>query len=112
MSLSSKSKGILSLIADGLSYDQIVDGHPEFTYLDIFNAASEAIENDEKRPSYHTRMAAIKEKNPNAYEKWTDDEENRLRELFGLGKSDREIGKILGRQPSAIASRKQKLNLS
>ena len=34
--LSEKSVRVLSLTAEGYSYAQIVDGHPEISYLDIF----------------------------------------------------------------------------
>jgi hypothetical protein len=42
--LSPKTVAILRLIADGQSYTQIVDGHVDITYLDIFSAAGEALE--------------------------------------------------------------------
>lgn len=42
--LSSKSAAILGLIARGHSYEQILVAHPDYTYLDIFGAAQEALD--------------------------------------------------------------------
>jgi len=109
--LSPKSIAVLSLIADGHSYAQIVDGHPNISYLDIFHAAEEALRLNESESDYHRRMAEIKSKHPRAYEKWTDDEDDELRLLFRRGVSNSEAAKHFGRQPSAISSRLNKLGL-
>ena len=42
---------------------------------------------------------------PRAYEKWQPEEDEQLGRLFAAGRSIDEIASILGRQPSAIASR-------
>src|SRR5688500_8256327 len=42
--LSERTRAILGLIAEGRSYDQILQQHPELTYFDIFAAAREALE--------------------------------------------------------------------
>jgi hypothetical protein len=42
--LSETARKILGLIAEGRSYDQILQQHPELTYFDIFAAAREALE--------------------------------------------------------------------
>ena len=65
--LSNKAVAVLSLISEGCSYSQIVDGHPDITYLDIFAAAEEALRLHESVPDYHSRIAEIKSKYPNAY---------------------------------------------
>lgn len=111
MRLSSKSRAVLTLIADGLSYAQIVDGHPDLTYLDIFGAAEEALRLDEQESSYNERLAKIKEKYPRAYEKWTEAEEDELRRMQSSGKSLIEIAVALSRQPSAIRTRLERLGL-
>lgn len=49
--LSERARGILGLIAEGRSYDQILQQHPELTYFDIFAAAREALELDQATPS-------------------------------------------------------------
>ncbi len=38
------ARRVLGLIAEGRSYDQILQQHPELTYFDIFAAAREALE--------------------------------------------------------------------
>ena len=49
--LSERARGILGLIAEGRSYDQILQQHPELTYFDIFAAAREALELEQGAPS-------------------------------------------------------------
>ena len=48
--LSATARTILGLIAEGRSYDQILQQHPELTYFDIFAAAREAVERVEVVP--------------------------------------------------------------
>ena len=110
--LSPKSYAVLSLIAEGYSYGQIVESHPEITYLDIFHAAEEALRLSEAESSYQARIAKIKEKYTRAYQNWETAEDDRLRELHLAGKDTTEIGSILQRQPSAIRSRLNKLGLN
>ncbi len=109
--LSPKSIAVLSLIADGHSYSQIVDGHPNISYLDIFRAAEEALRLNETDSDYQQRMSEIKAKHPRAYEKWSDEEDNELRTLFRRGVKSKEAAEHFGRQPSAITSRLSKLGL-
>ncbi len=49
-------------------------------------------------------MAKIRSIHPNAYTKWTDEENERLTKLKADGRSLKEISEKLGRQPSAIRS--------
>ncbi len=109
--LSSKTIAVLSLIADGHSYSQIVDGHQDITYRDIFAAAEEALRLNESESDYLQRIAVIKSKYPRAYEKWSDDEDDELRMLFSRGVNNNEAAEHFGRQPSAIRSRLNKLGL-
>lgn len=69
---------------------------------------SENIENNMKT-NYHERLEQIKEKYPNAYEPWKEDEDNKLRELYTENTSINEIAQILKRQSGAISSRLKKL---
>jgi DNA-binding CsgD family transcriptional regulator len=108
MSLSDKSRAVLTLIADGYSYSQIVDGHPEISYRDIFDAAEEALEMDRSGPPYQERLSEIKRQYPNAYEKWASEEKEKLAKLASSGADIKEIAQILGRQPSAIRSQMEK----
>lgn len=111
-SLSVKSKRILKLISTGHSYEQIIAINPTYTYVEIFNAAKEAVElltDDEEMTPHETRIARIREKYPRAYESWQKEEEQRLIELHLANKTIDEIGNTLQRQPGAIRSRLDKL---
>lgn len=110
--LSPKTTAVLSLIADGHSYAQIVDGHPDITYRDIFDAAEEALRLNESESDYHQRLAKIKARYPRAYEKWTDDEDAELRAMFKNGANRSTAAAHFQRQPSAINSRLNKLGLT
>jgi hypothetical protein len=109
--LSEKSATILGLIAEGHSYSQIVDGHPETTYLDIFAAAEEALRLSESPSDYEERMRKIKSRYPRAYERWDRTEDETLGTLHRGGRTVPQIAEKLQRQPSAIRSRLAKLNL-
>ena|SRR5687768_13526841 len=110
--LSEKAIAILTLIAEGCSYSQIVDGHPGFNYRDIFEAAEEALRLNEPQSDYDQRMAAIKAKHPRAYEKWTMQEDAELKSMSARRASQDELAKHFKRQPSAILSRLEKLGLA
>jgi DNA-binding NarL/FixJ family response regulator len=112
--LSNRSYSILSAIAEGRSYDQILSANPELTYHDIFWAAGQALEVAEQSDSdstYEDRMAEIRKAHPRAYDAWTSEEESRLKELNASGTTVAEIAQLLQRQPSAIRSRMQRLGL-
>lgn len=112
--LSAKSRSILSLIAQGYSYQQILDIYPVFTYIDIFEAAKEALDVISSRVDIskeNSPIDEIRKKHPRAYEKWNDEEDQRLTKLFQSGAGTKEIAYILQRQPGAITSRLSKLGL-
>ena len=109
--LSVKAVAVLSLIAEGQSYAQIVDGHSGLTYLDIFHAAEEALRLNESESDYNQRLAAIKKKHPRAYEKWSDGEDNELKSMRAHGTSIEWLAAHFKRQPSAITSRLNKFSL-
>ena len=109
--LSEKSAKVLRLIAEGHSYSQIVDGHTEINYRDIFGAAEEALGLSETPSEYEERIAAIKRKHPRAYERWTQDEDARLAAMYSEGTPLDELAVRFQRQPSAIRSRLEKLAL-
>lgn len=111
--LSETATIVLALIAEGHTYEQILALHPELTYKDVFAAAGEALQLAyEPQSSYQARMDEIKQKHPNAYEKWSEAEDVRLRDLHLQGMRTSEIAIELGRQPGAITSRLQKLGLA
>ena len=64
----------------------------------------------EKR-DYGTRMSEIKNNFPNAYEPWKDEDDIKLKNLYGENKTVNEIAQVLARQPGAIRSRLNKLGL-
>ena len=107
--LSEKSVVVLGLIAEGRGYSHIVEGNDEISYIDIFNAAREALLLNESLPDYGERMDKIKHQHPRAYERWTDEEDARLSAMHARGRTVAEMAQQLGRQPSAIRSRLTKL---
>ena len=80
--LSEKSRAILEAIAEGHSYEQILVQDLAWTYQDIFQAVAEALEalKDGGGKSYDERMEEIRHAHPRAYEKWSDEEDERLRQ--------------------------------
>jgi DNA-binding NarL/FixJ family response regulator len=110
--LSSKSVAVLKLIADGHSYEQILAAYPTLTYLDIFGAAQEAlIMAGEAGTAQQRRLSHIRAEHPRAYEKWSEDEDEQLRQLVQAGVKEKDIAAQLQRQPSAIRSPMEKLGL-
>jgi hypothetical protein len=112
--LNGRSRAILELIAEGYSYDQILQKISNVKYLDIFQAAAAALEVAEQfksGSSYEQRMAEIRRGHPRAYEKWSDEEDATLKKLFRSGSNAKEIAGKLKRQPSAIRSRLAKFGL-
>ena len=59
----------------------------------------------------NSEIDRLRETYPNAYRPWSKQQENQLRDLVRAGKNDVEISEIMGRQTSAIRSRKEKLEL-
>lgn len=69
------------------------------------------LKEEAKQSKEKTKLEKIREKNPNAYMRWSSDEEAKLVELFNTGKSQTQIAKILGRKIGGIRSRLVKLGL-
>lgn len=104
---------VLEQIAQGRSYEQILSRYPDLTYLDIFNAAAEALGIVGKDASTHAeRLAHIKKEHARAYEHWTEAEDTRLKAAVQAGEPIRAIAKTHQRQPSAIQSCIAKLGLA
>ena len=53
----------------------------------------------------------IRQRHPRAYEKWSAEEDERLRAQYGQGRDVSELAELLGRQPSGIRARLIKLGL-
>lgn len=64
---------------------------------------------EEVRPESHVEKA--RSAHPQAYKKWTDQEEMKLRTAFEGGASTKEMAAAHGRQPGGIRSRLRKLGL-
>ena len=62
-----------------------------------------------KKENYHERMERIIKECPHAYQRWTIEEEDNLLKLFEKKISQKEIARILKRQPSGIRARLKKL---
>jgi hypothetical protein len=58
-----------------------------------------------------SRIQEMRRQHPRAYEKWTDDEDARLRVEFSNGTDRTELARMFQRQRSAVKSRLQKLGL-
>ena len=58
---------------------------------------------------YHERLKRIRISHPNAYNKWTEFDDEMLRQEFANGATVPELSKLFRRQPSAIRSRIRKL---
>ena len=88
----------------GAAFLEVINNHPEDST--IFPKIRM-----EKKSKYHQRLERIKENSPNAYEPWTDEDDQRLRELYSMNYSIDKMGQLLKRQPSAIRSRLRKQGL-
>jgi len=110
--LNPKDVAILRLIGEGHSYAQIVERHPETTYLDIFAAAREILRAAQAHETHCARLKRVKERYPRAYERWTEAEDASLKQMFAEHHSAREMAEALSRQPSAVHSRLVKLGLT
>ena len=99
--LTPKSLQVLRLIADGLSYSQIIEREPSLNYHDIFFAAEEALWLDERfehwveeagpvapqaQPGGDSAMSRAKELHPRAYAPWDDREDSELKGQHQAGK--------------------------
>lgn len=110
-SVSERTCDVLQAIAEGCSYEQILQRHPSLTYVDIFRAASEALDvlQGVERPAYS--VADIRQRHPRAYEKWTPEEEIQLRQLISQGETVARIARRLERDRGAIRARIVRLGL-
>jgi hypothetical protein len=57
------------------------------------------------------RLALIREKHPNAYRPWSEDDDDKLKEMFEGGSTPAQLQKTFGRQRGSIHSRLIKLGL-
>ena len=83
---------------------------------DIYTESELVFEKDPQKPALSTNsvpptIEVIREAFPQAYEKWTPQNDMKLEQLFREKKSLDEIARIFQRQPSAIRARIIKLEL-
>lgn len=115
---------ILTAIAKGHTYEQILATDRSLTYLDIFAAANEALVLA-KRPiranaagsstvpvTIRQLIEEHRRVHPRAYEPWNDEEEARLIESVRTGHGIEDIAATFQRRPSAIRRRMDKLQLA
>jgi hypothetical protein len=89
--LSEKSRAILKGIATGHSYEQLLAKDLAWTYHDIFQAASEALETiDSSKSGQSYSMEQIRQEHARAYERWDSAQDEQLRQLFRSGKGTKE----------------------
>lgn len=67
--------------------------------------------NEGKVRSRSYSLGTLRQRYPRAYEKWTEDEDARLKVEYGKGLGIRLLSEMFQRQPSAIRSRLRKLGL-
>lgn len=102
------SRAILSLIAQGHDVPDILAQHATLTPEDVQAAAAEALRTLEEGPRVETRAERIerlRQRWPNAYAPWTDDEDARLVQRWDEGARLAPLSRELGRPPGAIRAR-------
>jgi hypothetical protein len=102
--LSDKSRAILEAIAKGHTYEQILVQDLAWTYHDIFQAATDALDLAEfagTKKSYDERLAEIKQVYSRAYQPWTGEEDVRLTKCFRAAASMKDLAQEFQRQPRA-----------
>lgn len=62
-------------------------------------------------PSSINPIERARREHPNAYQRWTSEEDETLRVRYSAGEEMAALSRLLGRQPSAIRSRLRKLEL-
>lgn len=63
---------------------------------------------DKKTTSWNEKLEKMREKHPNAYRPWTDEQDNLLKQEFQQGSDLKKLSKMLGRHERSIAMRLQK----
>ena len=79
--------------------------------VDPDNVLDEVANEESGIEDYHEFVARIRESYPNAWERWTQSEEDELIELISDELSVRDIAERMGRTPGAIRSRANKFGL-
>ncbi len=98
---------------EGHEHERVMIFEENFhAFVDALDAAFEFLGVRSRATSKPARFEEIRTLFPRAYEKWTAEEDERLRGLFNQGKDSKAIAEDLQRQPGAISSRLVKLGLA
>jgi hypothetical protein len=104
---SSNEMGVLLTVEDG---DVFSDAKAEAAYI-----IRQAMPSEEEITNSKSYISKIRIKHKRAYEKWTEEEEEQLKYLWELYLSNKttisEIATKLGRQPSAVKARLDKIGI-
>jgi hypothetical protein len=112
LKLSAKTLAVPEMIAAGNNYDQILAAYPGLTYLDIFNAAKEALDSRfALKSTLAYTLAEVRTRHARAYDKWLDQEDESLRQCILQGMTVAQIAGQFQRRRSAVRSRIKKLDL-
>jgi DNA-binding NarL/FixJ family response regulator len=107
--LSEQARTILELIADGYSFEQLLN---EYTAGHLQDAAREALEVDSaNRPAPLAPDDRVKT-NPRTYEVWTDKEDTLLMDMLQGGSPLPDIATELERHPMTVRRRIAQLGLT
>jgi len=88
--------------------------HQIIVFDEGINKLAEKIAEVVEKMRTNEKSYSVEEKrktNPNAYQPWTDEDDNRLELLYCEGKSTKELSELFGRNNGAIRSRIKKLEL-
>ena len=114
--LSDTAVAVLEMIAAGANYDRILSVQSTLTYLDIFDAAREALnlsasgpDIPRSEPAY--TVAEVRQEHPNAYQRWTADADDELARRFREGMDIADLAHHFHRGEGAIRSRLDRLIL-
>lgn len=125
--LSEKSVTILRDLASGRTYEQVLARYPAWDYQDIFASFREAlgeadlshapaiqvVTSTSRAQTRHSaeRLRQVKERYPQAYERWTADDDALLLRMVRDRVPISQISNALRRQPGGIRSRISQLGL-
>lgn len=94
-----------------MSQKELEEMHARFVKASGGKTPEEAREEEEKAGEVKNRFDELRKKNPNAYRRWSDEDDSMLRTRFEQGASMKELTKEFGRQKGGITARLVKLGL-
>ena len=109
--LSAKSASLLNRIAMGQAEAGMVAEAAPFTCSDLVQAAKEALAIHASAKRCADRLKHIHERHPRAYALWSEEEDQKIIQLFRSGQTAKQIAQATERQPTAIASRLMRLGV-